>query len=73
MTTTVRAIYENKVLRLEAPLPLKEGATIEVILNLPDELFRQPKRFTWEDGPILRKDSYAGDVADEVRRQREGE
>lgn len=35
MTTVVQAIYENQTLRLDAPLPLQNGATIEVTLNLP--------------------------------------
>lgn len=30
MTTTVRAVYENGVLRPERPLPLAEGASVNV-------------------------------------------
>lgn len=71
MTTIVRATYENQVLRLDAPLPIQEGATIEVTLNLPDTVLISPKRFTWEEGPLLLKDSFAGDIADEVRLQRD--
>ena len=73
MTTVVRATYENQALRLDAPLPIEEGATIEVTLNLPETIPLQRKRFTWEDGPILLKDSYAGNIVDEVRRQRDRE
>ena len=74
MTTIVQAIYENQTLQLNAPLPLQNGAIIEVTLNLPEATPPAPcKRFSWEDGPILASDSYAGDIADEVRRQRDGE
>ena len=31
------------------------------------------KRFSWEDDPILPGDSYSGDIAEEVRRQRDEE
>jgi predicted DNA-binding antitoxin AbrB/MazE fold protein len=73
MSTVVRATYENQALHLEAPLPIQEGATIEVTLNLPETLPIPRKRFSWEKGPILHKDSYSGDIADEVRRQRDRE
>jgi predicted DNA-binding antitoxin AbrB/MazE fold protein len=32
MTTTVEAIYEQGVLRLKEPIPLAEGAEVEVIV-----------------------------------------
>jgi predicted DNA-binding antitoxin AbrB/MazE fold protein len=32
MTTTVEAIYEQGVLRLKEPIPLAEGAQVEVIV-----------------------------------------
>ncbi len=72
MTTVIHAIYENQTLQLDAPLPIQNGATIEITLNLPEPPAPR-KRFTWEDGPILPSDSYTGDIADEVRRQRDGE
>lgn len=73
MTTIVRATYENQALHLDAPLPISEGATIEVTLNLPETIPVKRRRFTWEDGPILLKDSYTGDLTNEIRQQRDGE
>ncbi len=73
MTTTVRAVYENQTLRLDAPLPFPNGAAIEVTLNLPEPTPDSRKRFSWEDGPILPGDGYAGDITEEVRRQRDEE
>ena len=70
MTTIVRAKYENQVLRLEAPLDISEGVTLEFTLNLPEKTAKTNKRFSWEAEPILPKDSYVGDVSEEVRRQR---
>lgn len=32
MTTTVEAIYEQGILRLKEPIPLAEGAEVEVIV-----------------------------------------
>ena len=72
MTTIVQAIYENQALRLEAPLPFTEGATIEVTLHLPEPPAAPRKRFTWEDGPILPGDGTYR-LSDELRRQRDGE
>ncbi len=72
MTTIVRATYEKQALRLDAPLPLTEGATIEVTLNLPETPSATRKRFTWEDGPILPGDG-TNSLTDELRRQRDGE
>ena len=73
MTTIVRATYENQALHLDTPLPIQEGTTIEVTLNLPETLPLPRKSFSWENGPILLKDNYIGDIADEVRRQRDRE
>ena len=72
MTTIVHAVYENQALRLDAPLPLSEDATIEVTLNLPETAPTPRKRFTWEDGPILPGDG-TNSLTDELRRQRDGE
>ena len=33
MTTTVRAVYENGVLRPDRPLPLAEGAAVDVLVT----------------------------------------
>jgi predicted DNA-binding antitoxin AbrB/MazE fold protein len=73
MTTTVRAVYENQVLRLDVPLSIANGTAIEVILNLPEMLPTPRNRFSWENGPVLPADSYSGDIADEIRRQRDAE
>ena len=73
MITIVQAVYENQNLRLDAPLPIKNGATIKVTLNLEEQEAAPRKRFSWEDGPILASDGYTGDLSDEVRRQRDGE
>ena len=70
--TIVRAVYEKGTLHLDAPLPLAEGESIEVTLNLPTSLSTSRKRFSWEEGSILPGDSYSGDIADEVCRQRDG-
>ncbi len=72
MTTTVRAVYENQALRLDVPLPITEGATIEVTLSLPETTTAPHKRFTWEDGPILAGDG-TNSLTGELRRQRDGE
>lgn len=37
MTTTVRAVYENGVLRPDRPLPLAEGQAVEVTVATPAE------------------------------------
>lgn len=37
MTTTIRAIYQNGVLRPTQPLPLAEGETVEITLAWPKE------------------------------------
>ena len=73
MTTTVRAVYENQVLRLAVPLSVEDGTAIEVTLNLPEPIRVPGNRFSWENGPVLSVDSYSGDIADEVRRQRDTE
>ena len=72
MTTTIRATYENQTLHLDAPLPLMEGASIEVTLNLPEIDSHLRKRFSWEDGPILPGDG-TNILTNELRRQRDGE
>ncbi len=36
MTTNLKAIYENGVLRLEEPLPVPEGAEVDVTITLSD-------------------------------------
>ncbi len=36
MTTNLKAIYENGVLRLEQPLAVPEGAEVEVTVSLSD-------------------------------------
>ena len=36
MTTNLKAIYENGVLRLEQPLPVPEGAEVDVTVNIID-------------------------------------
>jgi len=36
MTTNLKAIYENGVLRLEQPLPVPEGAEVDVTVSLID-------------------------------------
>jgi len=36
MTTNLKAIYENGVLRLEQPLPVPEGSEVDVTVNLSD-------------------------------------
>jgi predicted DNA-binding antitoxin AbrB/MazE fold protein len=33
MTTTVRAVYQNGVLRPDRPLPLAEGAAVDVLVT----------------------------------------
>ena len=35
MTTTVRATYENGTLRLEGPLPLTDGESVDVTVATP--------------------------------------
>ncbi len=72
MTTTVHAVYEKGTLHLDAPLPLAEGESIEVTLNLPEPSLVSRKRFSWEDGPILPGDG-TNSLTDELRRQRDGE
>ena len=72
MTTIVHAIYENQTLRLDAPLPVRDGDTIEITLNLPEPPAEPRKRFSWEDGPILPGDG-TNSLTDELRRQRDGE
>jgi predicted DNA-binding antitoxin AbrB/MazE fold protein len=37
MTTNLKAIYENGVLRLKEPLPLPEGTQVNVTVTSPDE------------------------------------
>ena len=37
MTTNLKAIYENGVLRLQEPLPLPEGAQVEVTVTTSEE------------------------------------
>jgi predicted DNA-binding antitoxin AbrB/MazE fold protein len=37
MTTTVRAVYENGVLRPDRPLPLAEGQAVDVTVAAPDD------------------------------------
>ena len=37
MTTNLKAIYENGVLRLEEALPIPEGAQVEVTVTLEEE------------------------------------
>ena len=49
MTTIVHAVYENQTLQLDAPLPVQNGAMIEVILNVPEPPATR-KRFSWENG-----------------------
>lgn len=71
MTTVVQAVYENQTLQLDAPLPLQNGATIEITLNLPEPPAPR-KRFSWEDGPILPGDG-TNSLTDELRRQRDEE
>ena len=70
--TIVRAIYEKGKLHLDAPLPLAEGESIEVTLNLPTSLPASRKRFSWEDGPVFPGDG-TNSLTDELRRQRDGE
>jgi len=36
MTTNLKAIYENGVLRLEEPLPLPEGTEVDVSVSLAE-------------------------------------
>ena len=36
MTTNLKAIYENGMLRLEQPLPVPEGAEVHVTVSLSD-------------------------------------
>lgn len=36
MTTNLKAIYENGVLRLQEPLPLPEGAEVDVSVSLTE-------------------------------------
>ena len=36
MTTNLKAIYENGVLRLEQPLAVPEGSEVDVTINLSD-------------------------------------
>jgi predicted DNA-binding antitoxin AbrB/MazE fold protein len=36
MTTNLKAIYEKGVLRLQEPLPLPEGAEVDVSVNLTE-------------------------------------
>ena len=71
MTTVVQGVYENQTLRLDVPLPVQDGATIEVTLSLPEPPAPR-KRFSWEDGPILPGDG-TNILTDELRRQRDGE
>ena len=72
MTTIVKAIYENQALRLDTPLPLLEGARIEVTVNLPESIPPKRNRFSWENGPILQGDGTSR-LSEELRRQRDGE
>jgi len=72
MTTTVRAVYEKGTLHLDAPLPLAEGESIGVALNLPEPSRVSRKRFSWEDGPILLGDG-TNSLTDELRRQHNGD
>lgn len=72
MITIIHAVYENQSLRLPAPLPLKDGATIEVTLNLEEPIAAPRKRFSWEDGSVLPGDG-TNSLTDELRRQRDGE
>lgn len=37
MTTTIKAIYKNGVLRPQKPLELAEGAEVELTLTMPSE------------------------------------
>ena len=37
MTTNLKAIYENGVLRLKEPLPLPEGAQVDVTVTASEE------------------------------------
>lgn len=37
MTTNLKAIYENGVLRLQEPLPLPEGAEVEVTVTASED------------------------------------
>ncbi len=41
MTMTVEAIYENGVLRLSRPLPLKEHERVKVTVHTPVSIARQ--------------------------------
>ena len=40
MTKTLKAVYENGVLRPSEPLPLREGQTVEVTVMAGDEAER---------------------------------
>jgi predicted DNA-binding antitoxin AbrB/MazE fold protein len=46
MTTNLKAIYENGVLRLEQPLPVPEGAEVDVTVSLSDADNGQPAQQT---------------------------
>jgi predicted DNA-binding antitoxin AbrB/MazE fold protein len=50
MTTTILAVYENGVLRPTQPLPLAEGATVEVTVTSPS-----PAPPPADEGDILRR------------------
>jgi predicted DNA-binding antitoxin AbrB/MazE fold protein len=52
MTTTASAIYENGVLRPLSPLPLAEGARVEVTVT--DRAASPPAEGTGHAGDLLR-------------------
>ena len=72
MTATIKAIYDNGILRLKQPLPLSQGQEIEFSLTLPEPP-PVSARFSWENGHVLASDSFAGSVSEELRRQRDEE
>jgi predicted DNA-binding antitoxin AbrB/MazE fold protein len=44
MTTNLKAIYENGVLRLEEPLSLPEGTQVDVTVTSPEEDNGEPSQ-----------------------------
>ena len=53
MTTNLKAVYENGVLRLKEALPIPEGAQVEVTVTLEEEVISDRSTGmedpSWED------------------------
>lgn len=52
MTTNLKAIYENGVLRLKEPLPLPEGAQVDITVTSQEDNVDRSQRVedqSWEE------------------------